>query len=90
MREKVADRVGGRKGTLFLLFATALPAFPGSVAGSYGLLLGLALKKYPKAAGLEDLKARDGDRIRKGLYLKGKKDFGAEAKALLKAAYAEA
>jgi hypothetical protein len=55
-----------------------------------GLLLGLALKKYPKVAGLEDLKARDGDRIRKGLYLRGKKDFGAEAKALLKAAYAEA
>lgn len=55
-----------------------------------GLLLGLALKKYPKVAGLEDLKARDGDRIRKGLYLSAKKDFGPAAKALLKAAYAEA
>lgn len=55
-----------------------------------GLLLGLALKKYPKTAGLEDLKAREGDRIRKGLYLSSKRDFGPAAKALLKAAYAEA
>lgn len=54
-----------------------------------GLQLGLALKKYPKSAILEDLKAREGDRIRKGLYLKGKRDFGTEAKALLKAAYEE-
>jgi len=55
-----------------------------------GLLLGLAMKKYPKVGGLEDLNAREGDRIRKGLYLTSKKDFGPEVKALLKAAYAEA
>ncbi|MHA6512542.1 MFS transporter [Tessaracoccus sp. Z1128] len=38
----LADRIGGRKVTLFLLFATALPAFLVSKADSYGLLLVLA------------------------------------------------
>lgn len=55
-----------------------------------GLLLGLALKKYPKGAGLVDLKAPQGDRIRMGLFLADKKAFNTGAKALLKAAYAEA
>ena len=38
----LADRIGGRKVTLFLLFATAIPAFLVSQADSYGLLLVLA------------------------------------------------
>lgn len=55
-----------------------------------GLLLGLALKKYPKNAGLVDLKAREGDRIRMGRFLACRKDFDATAKMLLKSAHAEA
>ncbi|MHA6525771.1 MFS transporter [Tessaracoccus sp. G1721] len=38
----LADRIGGRKVTLFLLFATAVPAYLVSKADSYGLLLVLA------------------------------------------------
>ena len=38
----LADRIGGRKVTLFLLFATAIPAYLVSTADSYGLLLVLA------------------------------------------------
>ncbi len=38
----LADRIGGRKVTLFLLFATAIPAYLVSKADSYGLLLVLA------------------------------------------------
>ena len=38
----IADRIGGRKVTLFLLFATAIPAYMVSFAQSYGWLLVLA------------------------------------------------
>lgn len=38
----LADRIGGRRVTLFLLFATAIPAFLVSKADSYELLLVLA------------------------------------------------
>ncbi|WP_353082947.1 MFS transporter, partial [Tessaracoccus lapidicaptus] len=38
----IADRIGGRRVTLFLLFATAIPAFLVSKADSYPLLLALA------------------------------------------------
>lgn len=38
----LADRIGGRKVTLFLLFATAIPAYLVSLAHSYGWLLVLA------------------------------------------------
>lgn len=38
----ITDRIGGRRVTLFMLFATAIPAFVVSRADSYGALLALA------------------------------------------------
>lgn len=56
-----------------------------------GLLVGLVLTKYPKTAGLIDVKnLGGGDRIKKALLISSAKDFGATEKQLLKAAYDEA
>lgn len=56
-----------------------------------GLLVGLALKKYPKTDELVDTTTLSGgDRIKKALLLVSPKDFGTSAKQLLKAAYDEA
>lgn len=55
-----------------------------------GLMIGLALQKYPKTARLIDVKnLGGGERNKKALVLASAKDFDAEAKALLKAAYDE-
>lgn len=55
-----------------------------------GLMIGLALHKYPKTARLIDVKKLGGgERNKKALVLASAKDFDAEAKALLKAAYDE-
>lgn len=56
-----------------------------------GLLLGLALKKYPKSSALREVKALGGcERIRRALVLEKPKDFDKNAKALLRQAYSEA
>jgi len=56
-----------------------------------GLLLALALKKYPKTAGLVEVKnLGGGERNRMALVLRTDKDFNAAAKQLLKDAFAEA
>ena len=55
-----------------------------------GLLVGLALQKYPKSAKLKDVKNLGaGDRNKKALVLSSLKDFDADAKALIKSAWAE-
>ena len=55
-----------------------------------GLLVGLALQKYPKSARLIDVKnLGGGERNKKALALASAKDFDAEAKDLIKAAWAE-
>ncbi len=55
-----------------------------------GLLVGLAMQKYPKSAPLIDVKNfGGGDRNKKALVLDSAKAFDAEAKALIKAAYEE-
>lgn len=55
-----------------------------------GLMIGLALQKYPKTARLIDVKnLGGGERNKKALVLASAKDFDTEAKALLKAAYDE-
>ena len=82
-----AGHVSPRKGSVALY---RLKQYAVLKPRKQGLLLGLALKKYPRKEGLEDLKARPGDRIRMGLYLPDRKAFNPKARALLKAAYAEA
>jgi predicted transport protein len=53
-----------------------------------GLLVGLAMQKYPKTARLIDVKnLGGGERNKKAVVLATAKEFDAEAKALLKAAY---
>jgi hypothetical protein len=55
-----------------------------------GLVLGLAMQKYPKSARLIEVKNfGGGERNRKALVLATPKAFDADAKALLKAAYDE-
>jgi len=55
-----------------------------------GLLVGLALQKYPKTKRLIDVKnLGGGERNKKALVLTSAKDFDAEAKELIKAAWAE-
>jgi len=55
-----------------------------------GLLIGLALQKYPKSAKLKDAKnLGGGDRNKKALVLPSLKDFDAEAKQLINAAWME-
>ncbi len=55
-----------------------------------GLMIGLAMQKYPKSAPLIDVKnLGGGERNKKALILASAKDFDADAKALLKAAYDE-
>jgi predicted transport protein len=55
-----------------------------------GLLVGLALQKYPKSAKLKDVKnLGGGDRNKKALVLPSLKDFDANAKELIKAAWIE-
>jgi hypothetical protein len=55
-----------------------------------GLLVGLAMQKYPKSTRLVDTKnLGGGDRNKKALLLASAKDFDAEAKELIKAAWAE-
>lgn len=56
-----------------------------------GLLIGLALKKYPKNVGLVEVKNfGGGDRNRMALVVSCVKDFNATARQLLKDAYSEA
>jgi hypothetical protein len=56
-----------------------------------GLLVALALKKYPKSAGLVEVKPiGGGERNRMALVLQSNKDFNATAKQLLKDAFGEA
>lgn len=56
-----------------------------------GLMLGLALGKYPRNDVLTDVENNvGGDRNRKAIILKSLKDFDANAKQLLKAAFDEA
>jgi Domain of unknown function (DUF4287)/Domain of unknown function (DUF5655) len=58
--------------------------------GKKGLIIGLAMQKYPKVARLIDVKNfGGGERNRKALVLAAAKDFDTESKALLKAAYDE-
>ena len=53
-----------------------------------GLVVGLAMQKYPKTARLIDVKnLGGGERNKKAVVLATPKEFDAEAKALLKAAY---
>ena len=53
-----------------------------------GLVVGLAMQKYPKTARLIDVKnLGGGERNKKAVVLATAKEFDAEAKALLKAAY---
>lgn len=55
-----------------------------------GLLLGIALRIYPKNPKLIETKALGGgDRIKRAFVLETAKDFDANVKALLKAAYDE-
>lgn len=55
-----------------------------------GLVVGLAMQKYPKTARLIDVKnLGGGERNKKALVLASAKEFDLEAKALLKAAYDE-
>ena len=55
-----------------------------------GLLVGLAMRKYPKSGKLVDVKnLGGGDRTKKAVLLASAKDFDGEAKALLKQAYDE-
>jgi Domain of unknown function (DUF4287)/Domain of unknown function (DUF5655) len=55
-----------------------------------GLFVGLALQKYPKSKRLVDVKNfGGGDRNKTALVLTSDKDFDAEAKDLIKAAWAE-
>lgn len=55
-----------------------------------GLLVGLALQKYPKSARLIEVKnLGGGERNKKALALPTLKDFDGEAKELIKAAWAE-
>jgi hypothetical protein len=55
-----------------------------------GLLIGLAMKKYPKSDKLVDVKTLGGgDRIKQALLLPALKDLNGEAKKLLKQAYDE-
>lgn len=55
-----------------------------------GLLVGLALQKYPKSAKLKEVKnLGGGDRNKKALVLPSLKDFDGEAKELVKAAWTE-
>jgi hypothetical protein len=55
-----------------------------------GLVLGLALTKYPKTARLVDVtNFGGGERNKKAIVLASAKDFDAEVKAWLKAAYDE-
>ena len=55
-----------------------------------GLLVGLAMQKYPKSKKLIDVKnLGGGDRNKKALVLASAKDFDGEAKDLIKAAWAE-
>jgi hypothetical protein len=55
-----------------------------------GLLIGLAMHKYPKSARLIDVKnLGGGERNKKALVLAAAKEFDSDAKALLKAAYDE-
>ncbi|MFM9865260.1 MAG: DUF5655 domain-containing protein [Micropepsaceae bacterium] len=56
-----------------------------------GLMIGLALKKYPKTARLIDVKnLGGGERNKKALVIGAAKDFDSESKDLIKAAWAEA
>lgn len=55
-----------------------------------GLMVGLAMQKYPKTPRLIDVKNfGGGERNKKALVIASAKDFDADAKALLKAAYDE-
>lgn len=55
-----------------------------------GLLVGLALQKYPKSARLVEVKnLGGGERNKRALALAALKDFDGEAKELIKAAWAE-
>lgn len=55
-----------------------------------GLLVGLAMQKYPKSKKLVDVKnLGGGDRTKKALLLSSAKDFDAEAKDLITAAWTE-
>lgn len=55
-----------------------------------GLLVGLAMQKYPKSKKFVDVKnLGGGERNKKALLLASAKDFDAEAKDLIKAAWAE-
>lgn len=55
-----------------------------------GLLVGLAMRKYPKSKKLVDVKnLGGGDRTKKAVLLTSAKDFDGEAKALIKAAWDE-
>ncbi len=55
-----------------------------------GLLLGIALRSYPKNRKLIETKALGGaDRIKRAFVLETAKDFDANVKALLRAAYNE-
>jgi hypothetical protein len=54
------------------------------------LFVGLALRKYPNSKRLIEVKSfGGGDRNKKALVLTSAKDFDAEAKDLIKAAWAE-
>jgi hypothetical protein len=54
-----------------------------------GLVVGLAMKKYPKTSRLYDLNVDEGDRVKKAFLIAGPKEFDGEAKDLIKAAWAE-
>jgi hypothetical protein len=55
-----------------------------------GLLVGLAMQKYPKSAKLVDVKnLGGGDRTKKAVLIASRKDFDAEAKGLIKTAWNE-
>ena len=55
-----------------------------------GLLVGLAMQKYPKSKKLVDVKnLGGGDRTKKAVLLPSAKDFDGEAKHLVKAAWTE-
>lgn len=55
-----------------------------------GLLVGLAMQKYPKSKKFVDVKnLGGGDRTKKAVLLTSAKDFDAEAKALITAAWTE-
>lgn len=55
-----------------------------------GLLIGIAMRKYPKNARLIEVKnLGGGERNKKALLLESAKDFDGDAKELIKAAWAE-